>query len=61
MAKIPKVVTTPDLLSVFEAIEESVSSDTPEHEIESLKKFSKPYYMAAKPLASTCLLKKVDG
>lgn len=39
MAKIPKVVTTPDLISVFEAIEDSMSSDlTPEHEVEILKK-----------------------
>ena len=39
MAKIPRVVTTPDLISVFEAIEDSLSSDaTPEHEIEILKK-----------------------
>lgn len=39
MGKIPRVVTTPDLLSVFEAIEESLGSDsTPEHEIETLKR-----------------------
>lgn len=39
MSKIPKVVTTPDLLSVFEAIEESLSSDTtPDHEVEILKR-----------------------
>jgi hypothetical protein len=39
MAKIPKVVTTPDLMSVFEAIEESMSSDIQnEHELEILKK-----------------------
>jgi hypothetical protein len=39
MAKIPRVVTTPDLLSVFEAIEESLSSDgTPDTEVEILKK-----------------------
>ena len=39
MGKIPKVVTTPDLVSVFEAIEDSMSSDsTPETEIEVLKK-----------------------
>lgn len=39
MAKIPKVVTTPDLVSVFEAIEDSMSSDsTPETEVEILKK-----------------------
>ena len=37
--KIPKVVTTPDLLSVFEAIEDSLSSDTtPDSEIEVLKR-----------------------
>lgn len=39
MSKIPKVVTTPDLISVFEAIEESMSSDqAPETEVEVLKK-----------------------
>jgi hypothetical protein len=39
MSKIPKVVTTPDLISVFEAIEDSLSSDTtPESEVEILKK-----------------------
>lgn len=39
MTKIPRVVTTPDLLSVFEAIEESMSSDNgPENEVEILKK-----------------------
>lgn len=39
MARIPKVVTTPDLKSVFEAIEESLGSDIgQEHEAEVLKK-----------------------
>lgn len=39
MSKIPRVVTTPDLLSVFEAIEETMSADNaPDHEIEILKK-----------------------
>lgn len=39
MAKIPKVVTTPDLLSVFEAIEETLSSDQQlDHELDVLKK-----------------------
>ena len=39
MTKIPRVVTTPDLISVFEAIEDSMSSDaTPDHEVEILKK-----------------------
>lgn len=39
MSKIPKVVTTPDLLSVFEAIEESLSGDSSQdHEVEILKK-----------------------
>ncbi len=39
MSKIPRVVTTPDLISVFEAIEDSLGSDsTPDHEIEILKK-----------------------
>ena len=39
MARIPKVVTTPDLVSVYEAIEESLSSDSSlDTEIEILKK-----------------------
>ncbi len=39
MSKIPRVVTTPDLVSVFEAIEDSMSSDaTPDSEVEVLKK-----------------------
>lgn len=38
MSRIPKVVTTPDLLSVFEAIEESLGSENIEHEVEILKK-----------------------
>ncbi len=39
MAKIPRVVTTPDLVSVFEAIEEGLSSDqSSEYEIEVLKR-----------------------
>lgn len=39
MAKIPKVVTTPDLLSVLEAIEDNLSADVPQdHEIEILKR-----------------------
>ena len=39
MSKIPRVVTTPDLISVFEAIEDSLSSDfAPESEVEILKK-----------------------
>jgi hypothetical protein len=39
MTKIPKVVTTPDLLSVFEAIEDNLSSDqASDQEIEILKK-----------------------
>lgn len=39
LSKIPKVVTTPDLKSVFEAIEESLSSDsTSDFELEVLKK-----------------------
>lgn len=39
MARLPKVVTTPDLKSVFEAIEESLGSDiSPDHEVEVLKK-----------------------
>jgi hypothetical protein len=39
MTKIPRVVTTPDLVSVYEAIEESMSADmAPDHEVEILKK-----------------------
>lgn len=39
MSRIPKVVTTPDLVSVFEAIEESLGADGGvEHEVEILKK-----------------------
>lgn len=39
MSKIPRVVTTPDLVSVFEAIEDSMSSDfNPDTEVEVLKK-----------------------
>ena len=39
MGKIPKVVTTPDLLSVFEAIEEGLSSEqVMDHEVDILKK-----------------------
>lgn len=39
MTRIPKVVTTPDLVSVFEAIEESLGADTGlEQEVEILKK-----------------------
>ncbi len=39
MSRIPKVVTTPDLVSVFEAIEESLGADSGlESEIEILKK-----------------------
>jgi len=39
MTKIPRVVTTPDLVSVFEAIEEGLSSEmASEYEIEVLKR-----------------------
>lgn len=39
MSKIPKVVTTPDLMSVFEAIEESMSADlNSDQEVEILKR-----------------------
>lgn len=39
MTKLPRVVTTPDLVSVLEAIEESLSGDIPQdHEIEILKR-----------------------
>lgn len=39
MSRIPKVVTTPDLTSVFDAIEESLGADNGlDHEVEILKK-----------------------
>ncbi len=39
MSRIPKVVTTPDLVSVFEAIEESLGADLgSDNEVEILKK-----------------------
>lgn len=39
MSKLPKVVTTPDILSVFEAIEETLGmGDTDEYNIDTLKK-----------------------
>lgn len=39
MGKIPRVVTTPDLLSVFEAIEEGLSAEqVMDHEVDILKK-----------------------
>lgn len=48
MSRIPKVVTTPDLKSVFEAIEESLGSDLgQEHEVEVLKKVYQAILMGA--------------
>jgi len=39
MSKLPKVVTTPDLISVFEAIEETIGTDTASFiEVDVLKK-----------------------
>jgi hypothetical protein len=38
MGRLPKVVTTPDLQSVLEAIEDAMSSENSEHEVEILKK-----------------------
>ena len=38
MSRIPKVVTTPDLHSVLDAIEDSLGSDQAESEVEILKK-----------------------
>lgn len=39
LGKLPRVVTTPDLVSVFEAIEEALGSEnTPDHEVETLRK-----------------------
>ena len=37
MRKIPKVVTTPDLIGVIEAIEDSLSSNVSHEEMESLR------------------------
>lgn len=38
MTRIPKVVTTPDLKSVLDAIEDTLGADQAEHEVEILKK-----------------------
>ena len=38
LRKLPKVVTTPDLLSVFEATEEAISAEAERSEVETLKK-----------------------
>lgn len=38
MSRIPRVVTTPDLVSVYEAIEDSMGSEAHDHEVEILKK-----------------------
>ena len=38
MSRIPKVVTTPDLKSVLDAIEDTLGSDQADHEVEILKK-----------------------
>ena len=38
LRKLPKVVTTPDLLSVFEATEEAISSEAERTEVDTLKK-----------------------
>ena len=38
MSKLPKVVTTPDLKSVYEAIDEVLGSENIDHELEILKK-----------------------
>ncbi len=38
MSKLPKVVTTPDLMSVFEAIEDSMASEAEPSEVELLRK-----------------------
>lgn len=38
LTKLPKVVTTPDLLSVVEAIEDSISSPSPTDELDVLKR-----------------------
>jgi hypothetical protein len=37
LSNLPRVVTTPDLLSVFEATEEAISTSAPHSEIETLK------------------------
>jgi hypothetical protein len=38
LGKLPKVVTTPDLISVVEAIEDSLGAPTPTEEVDVLKK-----------------------
>ena len=38
MSKIPRVVTTPDLMSVFEAIEDSMSSENEANDLDTLRK-----------------------
>lgn len=38
MNRLPKVVTTPDLMSVYQAIEDALGSEGIEHEVEILKK-----------------------
>lgn len=38
MNRLPKVVTTPDLVSVYQAIEDALSADGIDHEVEILKK-----------------------
>lgn len=38
MTRIPKVVTTPDLKSVLDAIEDTLGAEQAEHEVEILKK-----------------------
>lgn len=50
MNRLPKVVTTPDLLSVFEAIEEALGSDTAEHEVEILKKVYQAILLGAEKI-----------
>jgi hypothetical protein len=48
MAKLPKVVTTPDLVSVFEAIEDNLSSDgVADGEVEILKRVYQSILMGA--------------
>lgn len=50
MNRLPKVVTTPDLLSVYEAIEEALGSDSVDHEVEILKKVYQAILLGAEKI-----------
>lgn len=50
MNRLPKVVTTPDLLSVYEAIEEALGSESVDHEVEILKKVYQAILLGAEKI-----------